>query len=240
MEKIKELHSKLEELKKTFQDPDFPILQLAEEIDSRMLNEVARLLSRFVEEINYAEEHIEAWFGKLQLENDSIQNLEATAALANEFDASGDPFLKQQAQILDKALFVLAESSSELTAEQKKYRDRNFNDAYNLPREELAKSFRIAETKKALENAKPKVYRPNEASLSTRHCPDHPGVAFLRVADYVYQCSLDHKIYDFKDGFSTLKGNAVPGGSVSNQWNDTNAHHAGQMGFETRESKTKG
>ena len=240
MEKIQELHSKLEELKKTFQDPDFPILQLAEEIDTRMMDEVARLLSRFVEEINYAEEHIEAWFGKLQLEKKPLQDLENTAALADEFDASGDPFLKQQAEILDRALFVLAENeSSALSAEQKKYRDRNFDLAYNQPREELAKSFRIDETKKALENAKPKIYRPNEASLSTRHCPDHPGVPFFRVADYVYQCSLDHKIYDFKDGFSTLKGNAVPGGSVSNQWNDIDLHHAGQMSFETRESKTK-
>jgi hypothetical protein len=192
-------------------------------------------LSRFVEEINYTEEHIEAWFGKLQLENDSVKNLEDTAALANEFDASEDPLLKQQAKILDQALFVLAE----LTPEQQKYKERNFNDAYNAPREELAKSFRIRETKKALENSKHKVYRPNEASLSTRHCPDHPGVPFLRVADYVYQCSLDHKIYDFKDGFTTLKGNVVPGGSVSNQWNDIDLHHTGQMGFDTRESKTK-
>lgn len=240
MDKIQELHSKLEELKKSFQDPDFPLLQLAEEIDTRMMDEVARLLSRFVEEINYAEEHIEAWFGKLQLENAPIENLEATAALANEFDASGDPFLKRQAEILDKALFVLAENSGELTAEQKKYRDRNFDLAYNQPREELGKSSRIAEVKKALENAKPKHYRPMEASLSGRHCPDHPGVSFIRVADYVYQCPLDRKIYDYKEGFSTLKGNTVPGGSVSNQWNDSDLHHAGQMGFETRESKTKG
>ena len=226
---MEELLNKLSELKNTFSNPDNEILKLAGDCCNECLDSVAFMINNLQAAIENCEKEIKSFAF------DGSHHLESTAALANEFDASGDPFLKRQAEILDQALFVL----SELDPDQKKYQERNFNDAYAWPREELKKSFRIAETRKAIENNKPKNYRPNEAALSTRHCPDHPGVPFLRIADYVYQCSLDHKIYDFKEGFSTLKGNTVPGGSVVNQWKDNDLHHAGQMGFETRESKTK-
>lgn len=229
---MEELLSKLSELKNGFADPDNEILKLAEEKGENFLNAIAGLMSSIKSTIEFYEEKIKS------LAFDESNNLESTVALANEFDASDDPFLQHQAQILDRALLVLAES--ELSSEQKKYRDRNFDNAYNQPREELAKRNRIAEIKKSIDANKPKNYRIMEAGLSARHCPDHPGVSFLRVADYVYQCSLDHKIYDFQEGYSTLKGSNVPGGSIANQWNDSEMHHAGQMGFDTRESKTNG
>lgn len=57
----------------------------------------------------------------------------------------------------------------------------------------------------------------NESSLSTRYCPDHIGIQAIRVAEYVYQCPIDGKIYDYKSGYMNYKGQRVPGGSISEQ-----------------------
>ena len=80
-----------------------------------------------------------------------------------------------------------------------------------------------------------KEYRPLEASLMTRFCPDHPGVMMNRVEDRVFQCSLDQKTYDFENGYTTLKGNKVPGSSVNNNHFDNNQ----QVSFSTREDLMK-
>ena len=57
----------------------------------------------------------------------------------------------------------------------------------------------------------------NESSLSTRYCPDHIGIQAIRIAEHVYQCPIDGKIYDYRSGYTNYKGQRVPGGSVSEQ-----------------------
>jgi len=79
-------------------------------------------------------------------------------------------------------------------------------------------------------------YRPLQMPLSTRTCPDHPGAQMMRVADNTYQCSLDHRIYPWQQGFVTYKGNVVPGGDLANQIKDWDSG-VGHYLFQTRESK---
>ncbi len=241
-ERLKELYQKLSDLEENFSSPDHELLIFAEETDrDDVLDIIGRLMSSLSDMVRSYKEDLAALVGEKILNNEKItpEDLDQTAAIADEFEASDDELLQSQAQILDKILFVFAESNDESL--QEKYRRRNFEDNYVNPRKELQKSFRVAETKKALDQInKNKIYRPMESPLSTRHCPDHPGTMFKRVDDYVFQCPLDNRIYDYKEGFTTLKGNVVSGGSVSNQWNDNDQLHDGQLAFDSRESKLNG
>jgi tetratricopeptide (TPR) repeat protein len=70
---------------------------------------------------------------------------------------------------------------------------------------------------KGFNEAQPEYKRARDFALSTRYCPDHRGVSVVRLDDNLYQCPLDGKIYDFKNGYQNYDGEMVPGGSVSNQ-----------------------
>lgn len=58
---------------------------------------------------------------------------------------------------------------------------------------------------------------PHEGNLSTRYCPDHVGVQAARIAEYIYQCPLDGKIYNYQMGYVNYQGQRVLGGSVAEQ-----------------------
>lgn len=53
--------------------------------------------------------------------------------------------------------------------------------------------------------------------LSTRYCPDHRGIQAYRVAERVYQCPVDGRMYDYEGGYVDYNGQRVPGGSIANQ-----------------------
>ena len=59
--------------------------------------------------------------------------------------------------------------------------------------------------------------RPLEAPLSSRYCPDHPGAGMTKVRDDVYCCSLCSKQFDYRNGYTTAKGNKIPGTSADRQ-----------------------
>ena len=58
---------------------------------------------------------------------------------------------------------------------------------------------------------------PHETNLSTRYCPDHVGVQAARIAEHIYQCPLDGKVYDYETGYVNYQGQRVLGGSVAEQ-----------------------
>jgi len=58
---------------------------------------------------------------------------------------------------------------------------------------------------------------PREGNLSTRYCPDHVGVQASRIAEHIYQCPLDGKIYNYETGYVNYQGQRVLGGSVAEQ-----------------------
>lgn len=150
-------------------------------------------------------------------------NLAELAAIAAEFDASGDEMLQRQASVLDEILHTLA-APKDYVFNFKKAEDAKLDvlkKKYHVPNEELAENIGVKEAVEAINDSpmyqKHKVTRPLEASLSARTCFDHPGAQLARIGEGEWQCSLDHKIYNYETGFTDLKGDKIGGGSVSEQ-----------------------
>lgn len=166
----------------------------------------------------------------------------AIAEIAGELDKSKDPQLQKYASVLDEILITIsapknalalmkAAEDAEIDKLREKYNKSNHVDAGKILQEGIgAKAIADAVKKQVKE------YRPLEAPLDTRHCPDHPGVGVIRITDRVVQCSLDHKIYDYNGGFTTMKGNRVPGTSLERQTAGIGESTPGHIVFDTRES----
>lgn len=173
------------------------------------------------------------------------EKLQEIATLASEFDKSGDPLLMKQAAVLDEILLTIgAQKSAVIAAKRsqdieiarlKALAEGKEKDPYTISREVHDKSNRVAEAQKEI--SKIKEYRPMESPLNTRTCPDHPGAQMARVAEHTYQCSLDKSIYNYETGYTTMKGNNIPGGSVSNQTQSLYDRPNEFTSFETRENK---
>jgi hypothetical protein len=164
--------------------------------------------------------------------------------LASELDKSGDPILQKQASVLDEILLTIGSDPKAQGAFKKaqedeierlriKYRDTN-HDEYTKGREQSHKELNVNDAIKAID-AKVKKYRPMESALSTRYSPDMPGVSLVRVGEGIWQCPITKKIYDFKAGYTTAKGNVVPGSDVSNQTQQLGFRAPEHSNFSTRE-----
>lgn len=175
----------------------------------------------------------------------SEMDVEEIAAVAQAFDESGDPMLQKQAAVLDEILLTIGADPKALGAFKKaeqdeidrlraRYQDTNRNE-YTKAVEEHKKEINVNEAIKAIDS-KVKKYRPMEAALSTRYSPDMPGVSLMRVGDHVWQCPITKKIYDFRSGYTTAKGNVVPGSEVSNQTQHLGFRAQEHMNFSTREA----
>lgn len=174
----------------------------------------------------------------------TAESLDEMAAVAKAFDESDDELLKKQASVLDEVLLTIAAprnaaidfrqaQDDRIEQLKKKYKD------IKIQQDDMNK---VSDTVKDIEKSPVyKQYRPLEAPLSSRSCPDHPGVMVVRVGEHVWQCVLDKKIYDYDAGFKTLKGNTVPGGSVEAQTpNHTEEAHTifdsrqGRLGLDNK------
>jgi len=163
------------------------------------------------------------------------------AALAAAFDASGDPELKKQASVLDELLLSIA-APPNAYAERKDLQEQRLVEIkkkYEDPRKELHDTNLIGRSEKAIEKSDmTKQMRILEAPLSSRYCPDHPGVQIARVGEHMWQCEMDKKTYNFETGFELNSGEKVPGGDVSQQTQGLNVpYHAI---FDTREGRLSG
>lgn len=164
--------------------------------------------------------------------------IEDLATLAAAFDASGDPALKKQASVLDELLLSIA-APPHAFAERKDLQDARIDDLkkrYESPTEELRKVNHLDKSEKAIDKSEmTKRYDILEAPLSTRYCPDHPGVQIARVGENMWQCEMDKKSYNFTTGFELNNGAKVPGGEVSQQTQTLEIpYHAI---FDTREGR---
>jgi hypothetical protein len=166
------------------------------------------------------------------------ESLEEIANLATALDSSGDPQLKKQASVLDELLLSIA-APPNAYAERKDLQDQRLVEIkkkYQDPRKELYDTNKIADSEKAINKSEmTKNYKILEAPLSSRYCPDHPGVQIARVGEHMWQCELDKKSYNFETGFQLNNGAKVPGGDVAQQTQGTNipAHAI----FDTREGR---
>ncbi len=172
------------------------------------------------------------------------QSLEELAALASAFDLSGDPELQAEASAIDQVLFAIAAPveavnsfnlvyDKELEELRKTRRAKDLSDKYSNPKEQLDEMYGHKAIADAVET-KVRKYRALEAPLSTRYSPDRPGVSLMRITDRVYQDPTTGKVYDYAAGYTTDKGNEIPGGGVDEQIPDINTHQSRSL-FTTRE-----
>jgi len=164
------------------------------------------------------------------------ESVEEIAALAAALDSTGDPQLKKQASVLDELLLSIAAPPPEGRKDLLDARTEELKKKYEDPRKELHEVNKLADSEKAIDKSQmTKEYKIMEAPLSTRYCPDHPGVQIARVGEHMWQCELDKKSYNYETGFELNNGAKVPGGDVSQQTQGINVpYHAI---FDTREGR---
>ena len=175
----------------------------------------------------------------------TTDTLDTIAYLAGVLDESEDEVLRKKASMLDELLVTISSPKSviaqarqqtedELNKLRAKYRSKTREDIYHNRYEE-----RTGPMKEAIREAvadQVKDYRAMEAPLQTRYCPDHPGVGMVRIAERVFQCALDKKLYNYESGYTTMKGSKIPGGGVEYQAHDMEQRDPGHSIFDTRQS----
>jgi hypothetical protein len=202
------------------------------EIIASTLVKAANVLKESAEEVS-----------KIEPEENSVvtpESLSDMAAVAEAFDESGDELLQKQASVLDEILLTLAAPRGYVDKVKMIENDRidQLKKKYKEIKPKHDEMNKISDAVKDIEKAPVyKTYRPLEAPLSTRYCPDHSGAQIARVGEHTWQCMLDHKIYNYDVGFTTLKGNKVPGGDVSLQ--TPNSLDVNHEVFTTREEITR-
>jgi len=156
--------------------------------------------------------------------NITPEAIDGLADLAAALDSSGDAELMKQASVLDELLLSIA-APPNAYAMRKDLLDNRIEDLkrrYEEPRKELEKANRLDSTAKDIDKSDmTKRIEINEVGLSTRYCPDHPGTSTYRIGQDLVQCPLDHKTYDFRNGYELNSGESVPGGDVSLQTSNT-------------------
>jgi hypothetical protein len=232
----------LNDLADSLESPDNEILVKVEnnphltDIVANALISAAAIIRNAAEEVNDSGPEI------------SADDLDEMAVIAEEYDNSGDPALKKLAAVIDELLISIssdreeisrfkAAQDSEIDRLREKYRGEQRDAVYSNANEEHHKEYERGSGGNPEEaiNKGVKQFRPLAAPLSTRSCPEHPGEQMMRIADSVYQCSLDKQIYNYEAGYTTMAGNQIPGTGVSNQTSHFNDLAPEHTNFSTRE-----
>lgn len=172
------------------------------------------------------------------------EDIDDLADLLASYDDSEDPSLKKKANVLEQLLINFAQKGElerakqaqqeELERLREKYKNVGHELSYEQEkeREEQIKSDAAKAIKDQLERT-----RPLEAPLNTRYCPDHNGTSVVRIGEGIVQCPLDKKIYNYREGYTTVEGDQVPGGTVSRQTQNLGDRRLEQTNFSTRDGK---
>jgi len=175
----------------------------------------------------------------LEESNITSESIEELANLASVFDASGDPGLKKQASVIDELLLTIA-ANPNILSEKRAAEDKKIDEIkkkYEQPRKTLSETNKISESEKAISKSNmtkdPGILM---GGLSTRTCIDHPGSQLSRVGEHIWQCELDHKIYNYDIGFELNDGTKIPGGDVALQTSNT-INEPSHAIFDTREGR---
>lgn len=175
--------------------------------------------------------------------NITSENIEGLAAIATEFDESGDPRLQKQASLIDELLLTISASKDFLKNKRaaEDYREKDLKKKYEDAKKFQDKNINREELEKRIDKSEyMKDYSPMEFGLKSRYCPDHPGVSVIRLSDSAIQCPLDRKVYDYEIGFKLENGGKVPGGTVEEQTKlDTHQQSSAFFSREERMSENK-
>lgn len=244
-----QLIQKLEKAISVLIDPDSELMQDAERVlDNEFLVAYATALNQAASSLLGAKRTVEEK-GKDIIDTEGTdvteQDIDDIAAIAQSLDESGDPRLMRTASIIDEILLTIGADpkakgafkkaeQEEIERLRAKYRETRGDKEYKDVKAQHDKEIKVNEAIEAV-NKRIKQYRPLEAPLSTRYSPDMPGVSLVRIGDSVYQCPVTKKIYDFRAGYTTMKGNKIPGSEVSNQTQYMGHTAQEHMNFSTRE-----
>jgi hypothetical protein len=169
------------------------------------------------------------------------EKLDEIAAIAEAFSDSDDELLQKQASVLDDLLITLAAPQNAYRMAKQAGEDRieQLKKKYKDTLETQHKMNRITEAVEAVKNSPVyKEYRPLESSLSTRTCPNHFGVSLYRIGENTMKCPLGGEEISWEEGFTTERGNKVPGVSVQEQ--HMNDGHNTFSTFNNREERMSG
>ena len=199
--------------------------------DENALTVVASALTKAADALKEGAEEV----SKSEPEGITPEKLDEIAAVAQAFDESGDELLRKQASVLDEILLTYA-ARPDSVATWKKAEDQRLEDLKKKYDAVKKKQVDIDKLGDSVEETKKsplmKQFRPNQAPLNSRYCPDHPGVMVVRVGDHKDQCVLDHKVYDYEVGYTLNDGTKVPGGNVSEQSQFYGQRDIGHFMFE--------
>lgn len=247
-QKLAKLSEELQAVSKVFGNlEEHPVVLAAEEVNETVLAKIIFALVNAEDSIKEALSYIE----DLKKDRDAIdtEGLEEMAFLAAEFDQV--PALQKHAAVIDQLLINFAQKDeielakkadeAEIERLRAKLHSEKRDELYHNGKKIQDERNKAADAAKAI-HEQIKTYKPLEAPLSTRNCPEH-GALMMRVADNVYQCSMDKKIYSYSEGYKLNDGTAVPGTSVAEQnagvWDRGSTGMSDSMAFSSRESKTR-
>ena len=217
------------------QQAQIPAPKTASEED-RVLSIVAEALVSAADIIRTASEYVASEEPAVELP--SSDELDEIAAVAAAFDESEDEMLQKQAGILDNILAVLSSVDLASNVYDEDARLEEVKKKYHDVRDKLHEDGGLDAAAEAVEKS-PVMKEKRKVqylSLKSRYCPDHAGISTIRVAENRVQCPLDHKMYDYANGYSLLDGTKVPGGDVANQ-GDNFVHNEGHLIFQNRNDR---
>jgi hypothetical protein len=207
------------------------LLVKAARISPELFSNYVNSIARSTVELEKLAESVEN-----QVTPDMLENI---VSIANSLDNSEDPRLKKQALILDDLLITITAQMKNHEAEMNRLREKHRTESrenlYTEPKKSLDRQNLIGKAREAVDNQL-KVYDPLEAPLQTRYSPDMPGTPTTRIADGVYQDVITGKVYNYRSGYTTNKGNKIPGTSVENQIPDIDNYQQSRSIFETRDN----
>ena len=157
------------------------------------------------------------------------------------FDSSGDKDLQKTASVMDELLLTLATKPNWASTYKEAQENRLdvLKAKYEDAKKQLDEVNKVKESAKAIDKSPMfKEYRIQEHALSARSCPEHAGSQLARVGEGMWQCQLDKKVFNYSIGYTTDRGEKVPGGSVELQ---TPLYHPEPHSiFDTREDRLNG
>lgn len=145
---------------------------------------------------------------------DVIDAMNDLRALADEFDASGNDQLMKKAGLLDEILITMASGVEEKQELEKKFNKKIADIKERIKNNKTEKTIVTAERDEKKDSKK---LRPLEAPLQSRYCPSCHAGQMSRLRDDVWYCSTCSNQIDYKEGYTTIKGNKVPATSVGDQ-----------------------
>ena len=157
------------------------------------------------------------------------------------FDSSGDADLQKTASVMDELLRTISSPPDWVRNHKQAQADRLdvLKRDYERVNKELDKFNGVKESAKAIEKSPFfEEVRIMDHALNTRTCPDHPGAQMARVGEAMWQCSLDKKVFNYTSGYTTERGEKVPGQYVSNMPHEFDNHPRSM--FDTREDRLMG